>query len=373
MNSAGMEKALAASLQKVESGEATLEEMLERTPELGPQLEPLVKLAAELRAMPEVRAPESLRGDGRPVFRVARAKAPVIRWPRLQLPALPSYGWASPAMRVAAAVAAVLLLGSGTVVASAGSLPSEPLYPVKLAVENLVLTLAPGSEARAEMEMQFATRRVQEVEAVAGREQERVNSIERALDLYEEGLDRALRKTEAGSPAIPDEDSAQLQEALKQNYDVLTNSAAKVENPRARMAIEAAAARTAIRAEERASSQKKNEDAGAASKANPAGKEQSGAAKEKSQAPGVEATQTGRGQGSGPTVEPGGTPPAGQAESTQNRPSSPIGQVEGPRGGREVSLLPLLSGKTFRSPRIRAEVLAKTGTSNWLSLELPGF
>lgn len=58
----------------------------------------------------------------------------------------------------------VMLLAGGSMVAAANSsMPDEPLYPVKLAVEQLQIILTPSSQGKASLYAEFADRRVTEI------------------------------------------------------------------------------------------------------------------------------------------------------------------------------------------------------------------
>lgn len=104
-------------------------------------------LAAARRQMLEAAA---VHRQGSLVARVARAC-----WQRVSLTIQ-----TRPAMSALAAVAMVLgTLGGGAVLASGDSLPDSPLYPVKLAVEQVQLILAADAEAQGELVHQFEERR----------------------------------------------------------------------------------------------------------------------------------------------------------------------------------------------------------------------
>ena len=69
-----------------------------------------------------------------------------------------------PVMTALAALVVLLgALGGGAVFASGDSLPDSPLYPVKLAVEKVQLTLAFDAEAQGELAHQFEERRQSEM------------------------------------------------------------------------------------------------------------------------------------------------------------------------------------------------------------------
>jgi len=243
----GIEEALADCLEKVESGELTPEEALRGYPALKEELEPLLLLAIELHSLPKVVAPESLRSYKRPVFRGRVAACTKPAWRRwFGSPALPSFGWASSLAQAAAALAVVLLLAGSTVVASASSLPEEPLYPVKLAIENAQLALAPDS-ARAELEMQLAARRLEEV--VRAAREGKTDSVQRGLALYQERVDSALSSARAASSPSAAGDVQQIEESLKHNVQVLEDVQSKVGSQQASAAIQRAIERTEERAQ----------------------------------------------------------------------------------------------------------------------------
>lgn len=265
MVSRGIEEALAECLERIERGEATVEEAMHLYPRLSSELEPLLRLASELRSMPRISAPESLRTTRRPVFASPRRETPVIdlssrRWRRPWF--RPAFVWAVPLARAAAALLAAFLLLGGTVVASASSLPEEPLYPVKLAVERLQLALAPNPQVRAELEMQFAARRLGEVEAAAL--QARTEAVRRGLELYEERVSSVLSSVDAANGESDESQQQQtIEDALKHSVEVLEGVVAKLEdrfdgrdNVRAPEAIRAAIERARERAEERVQSGK---------------------------------------------------------------------------------------------------------------------
>ena len=61
----------------------------------------------------------------------------------------------------------MLLASGGMVAASSTSMPDEPLYPVKLAVEQLQIRLTTSSQGKASLYAEFADRRVTEIIHIA--------------------------------------------------------------------------------------------------------------------------------------------------------------------------------------------------------------
>lgn len=78
------------------------------------------------------------------------------------------------ALRVIAVAALCIATVAGAIVAGADTLPNDALYPVKLAGEDLRLTLALSAEDRASVQLSIAEHRLAEAEALAtsGREED---------------------------------------------------------------------------------------------------------------------------------------------------------------------------------------------------------
>lgn len=147
-----------------------LEDCLAQYSDHRSQLEPLLRLAKEIRELPRPeprpgalratqarvreaaipkRCPEPVEGEG---TRRGGLLFPWLAGPRVSLAFA----------RGLAVVIAVAVIGFSTVVASADSLPHSPLYPVKRTTERvqLLLTLNPGGKAY--LHLAFAERRLNE-------------------------------------------------------------------------------------------------------------------------------------------------------------------------------------------------------------------
>ena len=141
-------------LERLITGRETVEQCLQRYPELAKELEPLLRTAALMNKAVDVKPSEEFRAKARyhMQLRMAESKAPqrvtrvVPRW--------------------AIAVCTVMLvfvLGGGTVLASAGSMPGSPLYAVKLAAENVQVKLAWSQDKKTELYVAMADERVTEM------------------------------------------------------------------------------------------------------------------------------------------------------------------------------------------------------------------
>jgi len=149
-------------LERLLKGES-VEDCLKAFPEQASELEPLLKTSfvltqksAAIQATPEFKA--RVHSQLQEMLYVKREKAErrarVPFWHR----------------RWAAAITTVLVIvlaGIGTVTASAGALPDETLYSVKLAAEQARLTLAFSDIGKAKLHIQFAERRADEMVEVA--------------------------------------------------------------------------------------------------------------------------------------------------------------------------------------------------------------
>jgi len=98
-------------------------------------------------------------------------------------------------VRIIVAIALALsALAGGTVYAAQASLPGETLYAVKLGSEQVAMMLPGDNLARAERSLEFANRRMEELEALA--EEGRIEYLERARERYEHALNITLARME---------------------------------------------------------------------------------------------------------------------------------------------------------------------------------
>ena len=157
----------------------TVEQCLESYPEHGAELEPLLRTA--------VAANKALSIQPHPEFK-ARARYQLNSLlqevkPKRRLPVL---GW-QPRWAMALAVFLVVLLsiGGGTALAADRIMPGSPLYPVKLATEQVRLTLTRSDIGRAELCATLADRRVAEIAYMVNKGKHRqVERIAQRLDKH---------------------------------------------------------------------------------------------------------------------------------------------------------------------------------------------
>ncbi len=162
-------------LEQVLTQGKTIEQCLASYPDMATQLEPLlrtalaVKKAASIEPAPEMAARVRYRLTSRLQAKGERKKSSIWQ-PR----------WAT----VIAGVLLFFLVGSGTVVASSSSMPDSPLYPVKLAAEQVQIKLTRSKIRRAILYAELANKRVAEIAYMADAEKlEKVEQLTQKLDV----------------------------------------------------------------------------------------------------------------------------------------------------------------------------------------------
>lgn len=165
-------------LGRVLSG-GSIEECLAAFPEYAGELRPLLETALEASRACQVTPSPEFKARARYQFRMAlneAAAAPKRSW----------LGWVPRWAPVTAIIVAVLGAGGGTVAAAGGSMPDSPLYRVKMAAEQVQLGLTHSNEARTQLAMDLAERRVVEIAYMANKGDVKV------IEDITEQLDRRL-------------------------------------------------------------------------------------------------------------------------------------------------------------------------------------
>ena len=163
---------LDSCLDQVFGNGDSIEQCLERYPEYASELEPLLQTALETQQALAYTPSSNAKATERARLQQALVahQAP-NRWHHT-LGALQSfstrlsgpYRWAATAT---VALLIVMVGGTGVVTASSGSLPDQPLYPVKRVVERTHMALTVNDQAKARLHATFAERRMMEL-AVMG-------------------------------------------------------------------------------------------------------------------------------------------------------------------------------------------------------------
>jgi hypothetical protein len=210
------EDILADCIDDIKAGKASVEDCLNRYPSRRRQLEPLLRIALEIREPPTVRPSHSFKMKSR-IWLMDRIHSGQVatRWPwshhdsRAKPVAYIRRFSTSAAGVILAIVLAVSGLGAGTAYASQASLPGDSLYRIKLATEQAGMMLVGDDVARAERALSFANKRVREMEALA--EKGRPQDLDLAVEEYGYALNMTLAEIEqAGDRGLATENITAL-------------------------------------------------------------------------------------------------------------------------------------------------------------------
>ncbi len=162
----------------------TVEQCLQSFPEHADELKPLLETALAVKKTSAIQPSSEFRDKARYQFYAAlqgmepKKNRLVFSWRPL---------WTTRPLwaTMVAVILALLLAGSGTVMAAGGSMPDEPLYPVKLATEQARLVLTPSALGKAEFYARLADKRVLEIIRMAGEgKPEQIELTARRLDIH---------------------------------------------------------------------------------------------------------------------------------------------------------------------------------------------
>jgi len=149
--------------ERIRSGES-LKSCLKRYPKHAAELEPLLKTAFDIgRRASYIHLRPEFKHWARVQFEGTQHHAKQQRQPAK--PGL--FSWRQSWSVAVAAVLILVLTGGSTVIASSNALPDEPLYPVKLATEDMRLAFAVSDTQKAQIHTQLAETRAVEVETMA--------------------------------------------------------------------------------------------------------------------------------------------------------------------------------------------------------------
>lgn len=184
---------LASGVEEIESGRSTIEQLLEQYEPVRAQLEPLLRIAVSIQKPPPIRPSEEFKKNARAHLMEYIHREQVSRKSRksvltiFQMPFLRT-GWTRIAAIVLSAILVLTASGLGTAYAAQDSLPGEMLYPVKTFTEDFRVWLETNRAAEATLELEFAGKRLDEMEILAYKAPE---NLDIALSGYERNLNAA--------------------------------------------------------------------------------------------------------------------------------------------------------------------------------------
>ncbi len=154
----------------------TIEQCLQGYPEQAANLKPLLQTALATREAVAIQPRAEFKARARYQFRSALREAASPR-------SRPFLGWLPRWATVVTIVLGVLMMGGGTIFAAGYSMPDNLLYPVKLATEQVQLTLTPSDIGKAKLYAKFADRRVAEIIYTANKgNAQQIEAITQRLD-----------------------------------------------------------------------------------------------------------------------------------------------------------------------------------------------
>jgi hypothetical protein len=187
-----IEMILTECIKDIKSGRATLAECLNRYPSRRQELEPLLKLALNIQEPPVIELDSTYKQAAKTrllqQIRTARPEKSRSFTNIFSFGLTQRFAWARVAVFVVVALIVLSMLGGGTVYAAQSSLPGELLYPVKTGVEDVRIFFAGSSAAKAELNLQFAQTRLEEMNKLAISNEERTQL---AVNGYRSNLDAA--------------------------------------------------------------------------------------------------------------------------------------------------------------------------------------
>ena len=181
----GFDDILDACLDRITRKGDSIEQCLESYPEQAGELEPLLRAALSVKDVSSIEPRTEFQ-------RMAKARllsAVAAKKEKEGRRRLPLWNWQQRWAVALAVVLALVMMGGGTVAASTNSLPGDVLYPVKTTTESVQVFFTFGKEAKANLCMRFAERRIVEIEALAERER---NIPESVLSVMSAETDRAI-------------------------------------------------------------------------------------------------------------------------------------------------------------------------------------
>ncbi len=195
------EDILVRCIEDVRAGRSSIEDCLGRYPSLRGRLEPLLRITLEIREPPGIKPSSTFKVKTRVwLMDQIHGKQAVAKWPwsRYEGQMKPIWYLKRFSMSTAGIILAIVIAlgaaGGGTAYAAQNSLPGDTLYPVKLGTEQAIMMLPGDDVARAERALNFAERRVQEMETLA--ERGRSEDLDLAVEKYRYALNMTLARME---------------------------------------------------------------------------------------------------------------------------------------------------------------------------------
>ena len=193
-----IEDILALCIEDIKAGRSTPESCLDQYSSIRQELEPLLRIALSIQEPPLFKPSDAFRVRTRvqlmeqihPKRSEKKSRRSVYGYSMRQIWYA---GWLKTVALVIAFALAVPALGTGIAYASQDSLPGETLYPVKIGTEQVRRLLTIDDISVVELEVTFASTRLQEIEALSNKAPDQVTI---AMKRYEKNIAMAIEKAE---------------------------------------------------------------------------------------------------------------------------------------------------------------------------------
>ena len=195
---ANIENILATCITDIKAGRHTPESCLASYPSVREQLEPLLNIALSIKEPPAFKPTRQFKIKARVQLMEyiqdnkikEKSRDSLLQRNIREL-------WSGRWLKTATITAAILLVLSTitttTTYAANNSLPGDILYPLKIAIENTRSRLTFDNKINTELELSFASRRLQEIEALVNKN---INHISLANNGYERNINNAVTEAE---------------------------------------------------------------------------------------------------------------------------------------------------------------------------------
>ena len=160
---------LTQCMDDIKAGKSSLEDCLNRYPDMRQELEPLLRVALSIKGPADIHPSDVFKIRAR-VNLMEHIHASQAGKKMMRLPSQPGAryvwytGWAKALAIVAAVVLIISAAGTGTAYAAQSSLPGDTLYSIKLGTEQLQRIITLDDTAEIELELKFASTRLDELE-----------------------------------------------------------------------------------------------------------------------------------------------------------------------------------------------------------------
>ncbi len=204
MKSDRIEDVLVQCIEDIKANRSSLDECLEMYPHLRERLEPLLRIALDIREPPNLKPSPHFKTEARVwlMNEISLEQSAGKRlWSRFSsqlrpMLAISRFSMAGVAIAVVLALSAA---GWGVAYASQDSLPGDTLYGLKLFTEQVRMTTPGDDTARAERALRFADIRIGEMEALAGKS--RPDDLGRPANRYGDAMDTVHARLERAAAA----------------------------------------------------------------------------------------------------------------------------------------------------------------------------